>query len=536
MNNSTEIERPSLVVSPNSEQESIMDAVTSSGRNVIAINALAGTGKTTTLTLLAQGPLADTSIQYITFNSRAAADGKRRFGANTIASTAHSHAWRSRYPGSSKSMAQVFGDRLVQGGLFGELAQVGASDDRLRRSFTKVAKALHLEKSGWRGGISPLLQVIDGFTKSSEIRITNANIPSAVRTLALRTNSLDHLEVLVAEAQKLWDRQIDATSTLPIPHSLYLKLASLTPGPMCAEVVFFDEAQDASAPMLQILDAHVAGGGRLVMVGDKHQHIYGWAGALNAIDAIAEKYAASSLVLPLCQSYRFGQDIADAGNTFLDAMGATYRLVGLGPKGESVAQSKTNVILFRSNLKLIMEILASNKRAPDKKFHVVGGTKETVMVLNDLSSLYSGQIPKTGDLAGFADWEELKEFTETPLGSTYLPLVNLVERLRGSVGGVAAGLRRCEANAADADVILSTTHKAKGGEWGSVKLSEEFQSVWDVAVIVDPQTKKESYVLPEGEELALQYVAATRAKRLLVHRGLLPKATEHLRMVRQGSL
>ena len=71
-------------------------------------------------------------------------------------------------------------------------------------------------------------------------------------------------------------------------------------------------------------------------------------------------------------------------------MGATYQLVGLGPRGQSVAQSKTNVILFRSNLKLIMEILASNKHNPDKKFHVVGGTKETVSVLNDLSSLYSG--------------------------------------------------------------------------------------------------------------------------------------------------
>ena len=103
-----------------------------------------------------------------------------------------------------------------------------------------------------------------------------------------------------------------------------------------------------------------------------------------------------------------------------------------------------------------MEILASNKRDPDKKFHVVGGIRETVLVLNDLSSLYSGQVPKTGDLAGFADWDELKEFTETPLGSTYSPLVNLVARLRGSVGGIAAGLRKCEAKATDADVILST--------------------------------------------------------------------------------
>jgi superfamily I DNA/RNA helicase len=100
--------------------------------------------------------------------------------------------------------------------------------------------------------------------------------------------------------------------------------------------------------------------------------------------------------------------------------------------------------------------------------------------------------------------------------------------LNGSVGGIIAGLRNCEARAEDADVILSTAHKSKGAQWGSVKLSEEFQNIWEAAKVMDKDTKQESCILPDGEDLALQYVAATRAEELLVHRGLLPKAKEHL--------
>ena len=522
----------SLVIKPNEEQMAVMDAVASGDKKVLAINALAGTGKTTTLTLLAHGPLANTKVQYITFNARAAQDSRRKFGQNTTACTAHSHAWRSFYPGATRTMAEVFGSRLVQTSLFGEMAQAATDDSRLRRSFTAVARALRLERSGWRAGISPILQVLDEFMKSGEIRISRSHIPTAIVTLAFRMNAMENLDVLVAEAQKLWERQIDASSTLPIPHGLYLKLVSLSPQPFNADVVLFDEAQDASAPMLAIIEAHVARGGRLIMVGDKHQHIYAWAGALNAIDNIASKYPESSLVLPLCQSYRFGQDIADAGNIFLDAMEADYRLVGLGPRGITTPHGDTKTILFRSNVKMIMEILATQKIDPTKKIHVVGGTKEMVSVLNDLSNLYSGNIVKGSELAGFADWTELKSFAETPLGASYSPLVTLVERLRGSVGGITAGLRKNEASPDKADFILSTVHKAKGAQWKSVKLSEEFQNVWESSVIIDKRTQEECYVMPAHEELALQYVAATRAETLLAHRGLLPKVQDRLRMIR----
>ncbi|TAN25978.1 MAG: hypothetical protein EPN30_04605 [Actinomycetota bacterium] len=90
----------------------------------------------------------------------------------------------------------------------------------------------------------------------------------------------------------------------------------------------------------------------------------------------------------------------------------------------SLAQGETNTILFRSNLKMIPEVLAGHRQDPTRKFHVVGGTKESISVLNDLSNPYNGKIAErwTG-----VDWDELRDFSETPLDFVYPPSVNVVE-------------------------------------------------------------------------------------------------------------
>lgn len=516
---------------PNSEQMAVMDALGSPGKSVFVINALAGTGKTTTLELLANGPLAGERITYITFNARAAKEARGRFGRNTLSQTAHSHAWRSHYPGSSETMAEVFAGRLTQGSLYGDMALIAEDDAKWRGSFAKVAGLLGIGRFGWRAGILPVLSVVDEFCKSPRLEISIDHIPSAIRARAMLAGSKIDLNVLLKEAERLWEHQVSASSDIPISHGTYLKLASLDPEPFSTDIIFFDEAQDASAPMLAMIDAHAAKGGRLVMVGDKYQHIYAWAGALNSIDSFASKYAESSLVLPLCQSYRFGSDIADAGNVFLSAMRSDYRLAGLGPHGSSEHSGIADAILFRSNLKMITEILAAHKQDPERKFHVVGGTGEMVNVLGDLARLYSGEIPRTGDLSGFASWDELREFTDTPLGAGYAALVSLVEMRGGAVSDVMGILKRSQFRPEDADVILSTAHKAKGAQWGSVKLSSEFGKLWDNSVVIDADTGQQSYLIPEAEEIALQYVAATRSQKLLVHGGLLGKVQDHLRRV-----
>ncbi|NNN12595.1 MAG: hypothetical protein HKL81_02450 [Acidimicrobiaceae bacterium] len=100
------------------------------------------------------------------------------------------------------------------------------------------------------------------------------------------------------------------------------------------------------------------------------------------------------------------------------------------------------------------------------------------------------------------------------------------------MNGIISALKQNEPRASRADVIFSTAHKAKGAQWKSVRLSEDFHNVWESAVTVDPYTGEAFYHLPDSEELALQYVAATRAETILAHKGLLLKAKEHIKIVR----
>lgn len=90
----------------------------------------------------------------------------------------------------------------------------------------------------------------------------------------------------------------------PAPgHDIYLKLWALSePNIPKADYVLFDEAQDADPLMLGILLKQRST--QVIYVGDAHQQIYAWRGAVNAM---------RQLPLPesrLTTSFRFGEEIA----------------------------------------------------------------------------------------------------------------------------------------------------------------------------------------------------------------------------------
>lgn len=520
--------------SPNEEQSHILDVARKGDTQILAINALAGTGKTTTLTMLADvyGPYAGRDIKYFTFNAHAAADAKKRFGRNVEASTAHSFAFRSSYPGTNLTMREVFANRLVDHGLFSPLMQYAKEHEPLERMFYNAAKLFNISANGWKQGISLVLQVLESFYKSADKAVCLDNVPDSLKAFAAKCHATGSLGKLVSLADQLWQMQIDVNSDVPVSHGVYLKLASMYPDPMNVQTVFFDEAQDASAPMLEILKSHIAQGGELVMVGDRYQHIYEWAGAMNAITAVAEEYADRSLILPLCQSYRFGQEIADSGNLYLRAMGASYQLQGMGKSGRiTYDDAQADVTLFRSNFSMLTAVLSTLKENSTAKIHIVKGVSDLVSLLYDLRSLYYGSPVSPGsELAGFESWDELVEFSSTSIGSEYAPLVGLVMYKKAAIQDYINGLNLMKkVKESNADIIFSTAHKAKGAEYQRVRLALDFHRAWDNAIAPPEAKHLQSVVLmPPEEELALQYVAATRAKEVLAHQGLLSKAATHL--------
>jgi F-box protein 18 (helicase) len=82
-------------------------------------------------------------------------------------------------------------------------------------------------------------------------------------------------------------------------------------------------------------------------------------------------------------------------------------------------------------------------------------------------------VPDVPSLARFRSYRELLEEAEDTRDPELRFLVRVVARHGRALPGLVAELRggRC-ADAAGADRVLSTAHKAKGLEWERVRLAE----------------------------------------------------------------
>ena len=102
------------------------------------------------------------------------------------------------------------------------------------------------------------------------------------------------------------------------------------------------------------------------------------------------------------------------------------------------------------------------------------------------------------ELAYFYNWSDVQDYAETNEGSDLKTLVKLVDDHGTDVLSQAVNSLT---DVRDADYVISTAHKAKGLEWNTVQLDDDFYyDVTTHGIKISP------------EELRLLYVACTRAK------------------------
>lgn len=501
----------------NEEQSAILDHLHYRDSQILAVNALAGTGKTTTLKGAAQYPLERERIRYFVFNKRNADEAQAEFPRNTTVSTAHSFAFRSPHPDGGGTMAEVYGGsqpRLFSGSLYGPLR------DQMRQSteFADRIRQIRQELRCSEGrAIMAVQSILRQYCQSADEQIGSQHIAPDLADYIHRQGLQGTPKATLGTAAWAWDRMRDPFSQFPVDHGGYLKLCSLAPPRIPADTILFDEAQDASPPMLAILKAQLQYGTRLVLVGDTYQHIYDFTGAVDAMKVMREDHPELTTTLPLATSYRFGQDVADAGNHFLRLMGSPYLLVGKGPDSKVVDDAIGNVhaVLFRGNAGLLQA--AVQAVVAGQRIHVVGGTGEIVNLVEAMGRLYKSEFAKHPELSFFDNWFQLAEYAQTPLGSGLAPLVKIVEQNHGRVEDIAQALRNTETDPSRAQYVLSTGHKSKGGQWNNVLLMDDFQRSW----LNTNEEEERQYQVPGEDALCLQYVACTRAQTTLYTNGLL---------------
>jgi hypothetical protein len=467
---------------PTDEQVAILDAFPT-GDNLV-IEAGAGAGKTSTLKMLAAGNPGKRGL-YLAYNRAIKDDAMRTFPGTVTCMTSHGLAYR---PVGAKYKRRLNGGRVP--------AVRAAQILGIREAFKLSADGLMLQPTSLA---RVAVDTVARFCHSADAEIGLHHVP-VINGFETRAERRALAEVVLPYARKAWLDILNETGQLHFTHDAYLKIYQLAGPKLDYDFLLVDEAQDLNAVVKAIVEAQQT---QLVFVGDRNQAIYGWRGAVDAMQTADGKR------LYLSQSFRFGQAIADEANKWLQVLNADLRLRGFDQINSVVAPLDTpDAVLCRSNAAALARVM----RAADKGVRVglVGGGSEIQALARAAVDLIAGRGTDHPDLMAFRTWAEVQDYAENDAaGSDLKVLVSMVDRHTPEKIIATMELLTDERYAA---LLVSTAHKAKGREWRRVQIADDFR---------EPKaTENDPFPEIDRAEAMLAYVAVTRAQHVLDRDGL----------------
>lgn len=440
------------------------------------ISAYAGAGKTTTLKLI--GETLNCSGTYLAFNKEIAEEAQRKFTENVKAQTFHSLAY--------KETPHFLREKLKNHRLMPQ---------QLSQFFNFNYCQLPLENNKNKTEVCTpydqamiLIRALDNFCRSTDESPTYEHAFKAMPHWADKNYCHDLSYDLVHKVQQFWEVQTSRNFKYRISHDIYLKHWALKDPEIKTSFILFDEAQDADPVMLDILNKQNV---QKIYVGDRHQQIYGFRGAINAMQ---------SLQLPeaqLTKSFRFGGRIADTANVILKyLLDEEVPLQGNDQIQSTLNQTnKSSAYLARTNAGALKTGLRLLSEGYKPKLNL--DMKALKRQVQDGEKLQNNQkVDKKSEFFGFTSWVEVLEYVEEYPKSDLLPIVALIEN--NSPNHLLDIIEKVS-KAQSYDCIVSTAHRAKGLEFKTVELGDDF--FW---------SKDKNEKIMTLEEARLFYVACTR--------------------------
>jgi hypothetical protein len=353
-----------------------------------------------------------------------------------------------------------------------------------------------------------VVRTVTQFCYSADRALARHHVPR-LRGLDTPAEHAHLAEVILPFATQAWaDLQDPEQGAVRFEHDHYLKMWALTGPKIEADFLFLDEAQDTNPVLEQVFTAQ-RDHAQLVMVGDSAQAIYGWRGARDVMTG----YDAEQLTLT--RSFRFGPQIAEQANRWLALADAPIRLTGTDTIPAEVGDlACPDAVLCRTNIGAMAEVM--RLLADGHRVALTRGGQQLAALANAARDLKDSRRTNHPELVLFASWGELQDYAAyDPAGRDLQPFVDLVD-----THGPDAILTAVEelTDESTADVTVSTAHKAKGREWPTVKIADDFPEPKDA----DQQTDQSCPVpeLVSDTDARLAYVAVTRARHRLDLGGL----------------
>ena len=466
---------------PTDEQTAALDVFTAGGD--LVLEAGAGTGKTSTLRLLGEST-RDRGL-YIAYNKAIADEAGEKFPANVDCRTAHSLAFRA--------VGRNYKDRL----------------NSSRRPPWEIAKVLDIhhpmvfgDRTFQTHTLARLaLEMVDNYCNSASAEITTHHGPFVEGLIGNNEGNPynflpDLARHLLPYAKDAWDDLQKPLGEIPFKHDHYLKMWQLSKPKLRADYILFDEAQDANPVIADIVRQQ--DDAQRVFVGDRAQAIYGWRGAVDAMQQFSEQAETRYLT----QSFRFGPAIAEQANSWLERLDTPLRLKGTERIDSTLAPVEDpDVVLCRTNGGTVERLLAEQDAG--RKAFLVGDTREIHNFCRGVVDLQTKGKSSHRDLIAFESWDQVQQYAKEEGGSlsTWVTVID-----RYSPDRILAALNTSARTEQQADVSISTAHKAKGREWGTVRIADDFQ----------PSADEDGN--PKGlsePDIMLRYVAVTRAQFVL---------------------
>jgi len=466
----------------------------------IKINAVAGSGKTTTVIEYAKARPQNSKILYLAFNKSVKLEAINKFTekglTNVKVETAHSLAYKDI---------------------------VFRNDYKVRHQGFKtceVAELLNLKGNGEKHAeyiiANHINKFIAYFCNSDKRKVQELDyleIVTDIKAKKFVTTFYDYIE----RQTRLLLSKMDK-GEIEITHDFYLKKFQLSNPTLNFDYILFDEGQDASPAMLDVFLKQKA---TKVIVGDTHQQIYGWRHAVNSLEKVAFKN------YHLSTSFRFDQDIANLGMEILQWKSHLDDFKPLSIIGKGVNESRNaTAVLARTNLGLLLKAIEYvTDRRDVKHIYFEGNINSYTYAdegasLYDVLNLYNGKrqmikdrlIKQMKDVADLEDYIEKTEDVQLGL------MIEIVKEYGNEIPSIIKKIKAKHVEKDEkekAELIFSTVHRCKGMEYDAVHVVNDFITEEKLLKLKTESKEAEVNISKINEEINLLYVAVTRTKNLL---------------------
>ncbi|XP_036615199.1 F-box DNA helicase 1 isoform X1 [Trichosurus vulpecula] len=473
---------------------------------VVKIMAFAGTGKTSTLVKYAE-KWSDRKFLYVAFNKSVAKQAEQVFPSNVTCKTFHSMAFRDK----------------------GRLYQLGKKLNPFKLTPFMVNSVLSEGKAGFTRA-KLVCKTLENYFASADEDLNIEHVPLWWKNSQGQKVMVDHSEKQngAYEAARLWENMKKLEEcreeAYHMTHDGYLKLWQLSkPSFGAYDAIFVDEAQDCTPAIIDLILSQSCG---KIFVGDPHQQIYTFRYAINALYAVPHTH-----LFYLTQSFRFGAEIAYVGATILDVCKKVRKKTLIGGNQKSIIRGGSEgqvALLCRTNASVFDEAVRVTEGKAPSRIYLIGGTKSFGLdrFIDIWILLQSDEEQKKQNLSikdrFIRRWVHkdgyggLKRYAVAAEDKELMAKIAVVEKYNVRIPELVKRIEKCHVNdVAFAEYVLGTVHKAKGLEFDTVQILDDFVKVpcgrHNLPQI--PHFRIESF---PDEEWNLLYVAVTRAKKCLI--------------------